>query len=262
MKSKIVAAILAWFLGAFGGHKFYLGQVGRGVLYLVFFWTFIPAIISFFEAIILLTMDDRKFDRLYNGVTDGAGGTTIVVQNYGAQPTAAYNQQPQAFAGIPADRVIRQDNSQAHKDHFEEEGDRLYRDYETREAIPLYMRSLENRSNNPKLHFKLACIHSMHEDTAKALSHLEKAINQGYADFQRINSHDHLSFLRSQSAYQVFKANGYKQPDIEEQIIDEVETPLQLNDDFLGQLERLAKLKEAGILSQEEFAAQKERLLR
>ena len=64
-KSKIAAALLAFFLGGLGVHKFYLGQVGLGILYLVFFWTFIPAIIAFIEFIILLTMSDEAFNQKY-----------------------------------------------------------------------------------------------------------------------------------------------------------------------------------------------------
>ncbi|RYH00917.1 MAG: NINE protein [Alphaproteobacteria bacterium] len=65
-KSKIVAGILALFLGGLGIHKFYLGQNGWGVIYLIFFWTFIPAIIAFFEAIILLVMNEDRFDEKFN----------------------------------------------------------------------------------------------------------------------------------------------------------------------------------------------------
>lgn len=36
-RSKVAAALLAFFLGGFGVHKFYLGQVGLGILYLIFF---------------------------------------------------------------------------------------------------------------------------------------------------------------------------------------------------------------------------------
>lgn len=35
-KNKVVAAVLAFFLGGIGIHKFYLGQGGMGVLYLLF----------------------------------------------------------------------------------------------------------------------------------------------------------------------------------------------------------------------------------
>lgn len=65
-KSKAAAAILALFLGGFGVHKFYLGRIGAGLLYLLFCWTFIPAIIAFIEFIIYLTMTDEAFSAKYS----------------------------------------------------------------------------------------------------------------------------------------------------------------------------------------------------
>ena len=50
MKNKTVAGLLAFFLGGFGVHKFYLGNP-NGIFYLLFCWTFIPAIIALIEAI-------------------------------------------------------------------------------------------------------------------------------------------------------------------------------------------------------------------
>ena len=67
MKNKVVAAILALVLGWLGIHKFYLGESGAGVLYVLFCWTGIPAIVAFFECIILLLMSDQVFDAKYNG---------------------------------------------------------------------------------------------------------------------------------------------------------------------------------------------------
>jgi TM2 domain-containing membrane protein YozV/predicted RNA-binding Zn-ribbon protein involved in translation (DUF1610 family) len=64
-KDRVAAALIAFFLGGFGGHKFYLGSVGMGILYLVFFWTFIPALVAFIEGIIYLTMSDQDFARKY-----------------------------------------------------------------------------------------------------------------------------------------------------------------------------------------------------
>jgi len=65
-KNKMVAGLLAIFLGGIGIHKFYLGQGGWGVLYLIFFWTFIPAIVAFFEGIFLLVMAEDRFDEKFN----------------------------------------------------------------------------------------------------------------------------------------------------------------------------------------------------
>ena len=64
-KNRIVAALLAFFLGGFGVHKFYLGRIGWGIVYLIFFWTFIPAIIAFIEFIIYLCTSDEDFARKY-----------------------------------------------------------------------------------------------------------------------------------------------------------------------------------------------------
>ena len=79
MKDKNIAAILAFPLfGGWGAHKFYLGQVGAGIVYLAFAWTLIPAIVSFFEFIILALMDRDEFNRRYNG-TNVLGASPVVV---------------------------------------------------------------------------------------------------------------------------------------------------------------------------------------
>ena len=64
-KNRVAAALFAFFLGGLGVHKFYLGQVGMGILYLLFCWTFIPSIVAFIEFILLLVMDDQTFNRKY-----------------------------------------------------------------------------------------------------------------------------------------------------------------------------------------------------
>lgn len=65
-KSRVAAALLAFFLGGIGIHKFYLGKVGWGFLYLIFCWTFIPAVAAFVEFIIYLTMSDEAFAAKYH----------------------------------------------------------------------------------------------------------------------------------------------------------------------------------------------------
>ncbi|MBZ5709863.1 NINE protein [Nannocystis pusilla] len=79
MKDKNIASILAFPLfGGWGAHKFYLGQVGAGIVYLAFAWTLIPAIIAFFEFIILALMDRDEFNRRYNGGNALSGAPVVV----------------------------------------------------------------------------------------------------------------------------------------------------------------------------------------
>ncbi len=49
-KNPTTAVLLALFLGGLGIHKFYLGQTGLGILYLIFCWTYIPSFIALIEA--------------------------------------------------------------------------------------------------------------------------------------------------------------------------------------------------------------------
>lgn len=49
-KSVTTGVMLALFLGGLGAHKFWLGSVATGIIYLIFCWTFIPGIVAFFDA--------------------------------------------------------------------------------------------------------------------------------------------------------------------------------------------------------------------
>ena len=64
-RSKLVAALFALFLGWFGMHRFYLGRATSGFLYLLFFWTLIPAFMALGEAIRLLLMTEEQFGEEY-----------------------------------------------------------------------------------------------------------------------------------------------------------------------------------------------------
>jgi TM2 domain-containing membrane protein YozV len=65
-RSRLVASLLAMFLGGLGVHKFYLGQTNLGVVYVVFCWTFIPAIVGFIEGVGFMSRTDEAFDVKYN----------------------------------------------------------------------------------------------------------------------------------------------------------------------------------------------------
>lgn len=69
MRDRNIATILAClsvFTGGMGWHKFYLGRIGSGLLYFFFWWTFIPLALSVADVILLLGMEQREFDLVYN----------------------------------------------------------------------------------------------------------------------------------------------------------------------------------------------------
>jgi len=73
-KSKIAAALLAFFLGVFGIHKFYLGCTTAGLIMLIIFIlgfvllgipSFIIGLIAFIEAILYIVKSDDDFQEKY-----------------------------------------------------------------------------------------------------------------------------------------------------------------------------------------------------
>ena len=64
-KNRVIAGLLAIFLGDFGIHKFYIGKMAIGLLYLVFCWTGIPAVVGLIEGVLYLITDDSTFRKKY-----------------------------------------------------------------------------------------------------------------------------------------------------------------------------------------------------
>ena len=74
---KTALALLAFFLGGFGAHKFYVGKYGQGIFYILFCWTGIPGLIAFVEFIIYLCTPSEEIAQKYT--SKGAGPVIAVV---------------------------------------------------------------------------------------------------------------------------------------------------------------------------------------
>lgn len=66
MRNRIIAAAASLLGGSFGLQHFYLGNIGKGVLSVIFSWTGIPTIIGIVDAIRFISMTDEHFDRKFN----------------------------------------------------------------------------------------------------------------------------------------------------------------------------------------------------
>lgn len=63
--NKLAYVLLALFFGGIGIHKFFAGNTGTGILYLLFCWTLVPGIIAFIEALVACGMQADKNGNIY-----------------------------------------------------------------------------------------------------------------------------------------------------------------------------------------------------
>lgn len=270
MKKKNVAGFLALLFGFFGVHRFYLGQRFFGILHLVlaFFAILItaeegiplvlaPALLGFVDAILFFAMPREDFDRRYN------------------KDRYWYGRHYQNTDRFPAPRRRRR----VHQSEFEiikRRGIQNFRDHCFEAAAEDFEQALSLDPENAAIHYNLAATYSMLEDEQLAFQHLEEAVEYGFDQVEKIHNHDALAFLRSRPAFQAFADNGYQLPVLGLEAPEESEE-LELkatrpsrvakdaapppSDKLLEQIVELGKLRDRGILTDEEFAQQKEKLL-
>ncbi len=274
MKNKIAAGILALIVGGLGIHRFYLGQTGKGILHLIFLWFPLSWFIGWIDGITFLAMDDEKFDRKYNPeLFDGERRNDSYQQSYrrGKDYEQEYRRQRSANPNRGRDLRTPRDVQDAQNrrrglkkpirksNRFKNEGTKLYRDYDFQGAIEAYKKSLKVEPNDPQIHFNMACLYSLMEDTQSAYMHLSTAVKQGYVDFDRIKTHNHLAYLRTHPEFEQFVKNGYS---FQAQLNAPPSPIMELTDDVIVKLERLSQLKDKGILTEEEFQKQKAIIMR
>jgi hypothetical protein len=124
----------------------------------------------------------------------------------------------------------------------------LARDYTG--AMQDYQEVLTIQPLAPNSHFMLSCIFSLQRKQDEAFSHLGKAVVQGFTDLKSIRSSPDLAFLRSRDdTHQLAQEPNKPSPQ-----------PGEENSVLLG-LERLAALREKGLLTEDEFQVLKKKLL-
>lgn len=66
MKNQLTTILLTLFFGSFGIHRFYLGQIFYGLLYIVLAATGISSILAIIDLIMFIIMTEEEFNYKYN----------------------------------------------------------------------------------------------------------------------------------------------------------------------------------------------------
>lgn len=250
MKDKNAAGLLALFLGWLGIHRFYLGQTVLGIIYMMFFWFPLIWLIALADGIGLLTMDQQRFDEKYN--KQGR-------RNFGGRETD-FDRRPKQnhdFRREIPRTEYRKSRITPQKNTFKQTGLEKFKDYDYLGAVEDFNKSLEIEPRDIATHFNLACAYSLLENTKKAFTHLDKAVEYGFKDFQKIKQHHALAFIRILPEFEDFTENDFrlrKGPFSEEDL-------LSTEPNLLEQLKKLGELRTKGLLTEKEFDEQKRKLL-
>ncbi|MCB0621825.1 MAG: NINE protein [Saprospiraceae bacterium] len=268
MKDKNVAGILALFLGWCGIHRFYLGQVGWGIFYCLLLGTGISFILGLIDAVAFFVMDPENFDLRYN--------RRYLDIRRRERPDFDRNRDRRRERRYER-RAERRDYRREHRSQqsqpparprpnlYKQSGIQKYKDYDYKGAIADFEKALESIPNDVAVHFNLACAYSLEEQPKKSFYHLDKAVELGFKDFDKIKGHDALAFLRIQDGFEAFEENGYRltaQPAADPKGLNPPqEDLLNSTPDLLDQINKLAEMREKGLLTEEEFVEQKRKLL-
>ncbi len=265
MKNKNVAALLAFVGGVFGIHRFYLGQIGLGIFYCILSMTALSVILGILDGIIFLTMEQETFDAKYNrNRTQYVDPRREPDFERRSRRQRSYDSRSPRGAATRR-RTVRERparpsrrKSVVKNNPFKQAGIKKFKDFEFELAIEDFQQALKISPQDVAIHFNIACAYSQIEKPDKAFEHISQAVELGFNDFDKIDTHDALAYMRIQPQWEDFKANGYtlrmKLDAPKENMLD--------NDLLLEQLKKLNELKDKGLITEEEFFTQKKKLMK
>ncbi|MFK8101193.1 MAG: SHOCT domain-containing protein [Saprospiraceae bacterium] len=223
------------------------------------FSTFIMAFIlySIFKSVIGKENDkrDRPRDRRYNDEPErrqrrrNFERRSVPEERHGRREFQ--RSQPQKAPKAPKPKAKPKNNP------FKKSGIAKYKDYDYDGAISDFEKALGINPTDVVVHFNIACAFSLTENKDKAYFHLSKAVEHGFNDFEKIQTHDALAYIRIQAEYEQFVKSGYQLSNSDKSNSADRKASTEL----LEQLQKLAELRAKGLLTEEEFLLQKKKLL-
>jgi TM2 domain-containing membrane protein YozV len=243
MKNRYLAIFFAFFGGVLGLHRMYLKGVGSGSARLALFFVglflrmplmiVVLATIGIVEGLLMTAMSPEEFDQKYNN-------------NSPNKVTAGpAKQKPQRVSGSRYRRATKSMHT----------GLRKFRNHDLKGALEALQQADEWAPNRPDIHFHLACVYSLMEDSARGFYHLERAVGHGFRELEKIKSEDTLAYLRIQPEFPLFEANRYRMPGTE--ALGSGEGP-----NIFEALRLLQKQRLNGEITEEQFFVLKEKLMR
>lgn len=264
-KSKLLAAVLAFFGGSFGLHRFYLGDIGGGIFYIVLMFITatmrfpVTAMLGIFEGIRLLMMSNNEFDQKYNGAASRRGTNA---QRQTQRQTQRQGRGRQANRQQDERRQKPRPQQKRKANPFKSSGIKKYKNFELDGAEKDLLQAVKINSQDVDTHYTLASIYSLNEKKEKAYHHLQQAVELGMKNLERVNTDDALAFMRIQEDFDEFKKNGFRRRQSSQQATPQREANLLDDDVLLSQLNKLAELRKRGLLSESEFTLERKKLLR
>ncbi|WP_340114863.1 SHOCT domain-containing protein [Maribellus mangrovi] len=132
------------------------------------------------------------------------------------------------------------------------------------EATELLNEALKFNPKSKTIFIGLAECYSRKQDKEKTFYYIDKAVRNGFNNFKYIQQQSSFQFIRRQYGFPEFVKNGYMKKGIHENEettkTPESEINIKQTDKY-SQLEKLAELKEKGIINEEEFQAEKAKIL-
>ncbi|HRG32006.1 MAG: NINE protein [Saprospiraceae bacterium] len=222
MKNKWVAVLLAIMAGGFGVHRFYLRQPELGLLYIgIYFWMSFFKILNFplstligwYDAYRLLMMDQNEFDRRYNShnFRDRYGNRRDQTKEQSSRQGRYIlldedeNTTQKSRRGY-FDLYKSKKKSESHK----QSGIKKFKNYDLKGAIEEFKLALDLNSSDTSTHFNIACAYSLSEKAKEAFKHLDEATSLGFSDFDKIMTHESLSFIRVMPEFEAFRTNQFR----------------------------------------------------
>ena len=248
----------AIFLGFVGVHRFTLGQWHLGLLFIFMFvvsqslglyfpgsdglpWATLAAGVGYFEALRFYRMSDEEFAHRY-------------LEEVEPEPVRG-----RYLAGTPAPhpRAV----SAKSRRRLADEAAKRYEEFDYQAAAELYEEALDLDLADGEARVLAARCYSLLEQSAPAYRHLRRAVQLRAGNLDLVDADAGFAWLRTRGDFADRRRRAYAEPPAEQDGEGPPALPARA-DNVLDQLEQLGRLRNRGLLDDEEFAREKRRLLR